>query len=1213
MGGLSWATEISIVASIPSVSEGGTTGAFTITATPTPTAPLDVQLTLTGTAQLGVDFSASPTSPILVTIPAGSSSSPITITPIQDLNAELDETVTLTVNAVSGLYTASASAGAATVTITDDEPVLTVAKVSDTIEGGSTPGKFRITNTKPVGRGINVSYTLAGTTVASDYTVMPSATPLLVTLPSNGSTVDVDITAIDDTISEPTETVTITLVASGLLYQLGASATASLNIADNEPVITVAKIADAAEPTTVGRFRFTSSAAFAANVTIPFVVGGTAVAGTDYSAFGTSTVLPLGQTSVDVTFTPVEDLIAQDQRTVSVTVTATSNYTVGTPASSATANVIDDEPVLSIAALANAVEGGASGSFLITIATPVNRVIDVVYLMSGTATSAVDYTALSGTASLPANARSVPILISPVDDLEFEPIETVTATLGASTAYHRGANSAATLQIVDNEPTITVATIANAGEPGTNGTFRFSASPTPSQPVTIRYTIGGTATTPNDFTGLNGAVLLTSGQPYVDVIVAPVDDTAVEATETITVTLASDPAYQIGANSTASMSLTDDEISVSVAAIRNAVEGGQSGLFRITPSVPINRPLDITYTLAGTASTMPGVDYAGLSGTVRLAALATSVDVEVLPVDDVTAEPLETVSMTLVNNGLYNLGTSTATLQITDNEPTLSVVATTNAAEPATNGQFTITCPTAPSNPVTVRFTMGGTATSGSDYVTLGSSVVLLAGSTSVAVGVVPIDDFVQEPTETMTLTLVADPAYTLAATGSTATVTLTDDEPTVTVSATTNAAEPATHGAFTISYPGTALTRAVVVAFTVSGTATSGADFVSLGTTVTIPTGSNSVLVPIAVLDDLLPEPPETISLTIQPGSGYAVSATSTATALITDNEPSVSVAVTAHAEEAGTVGRFTISIPSAINTDLTIAYALSGTATSADYAAVTGSVVIPAGATSAVVAIIALDDALVEGEETVIITLAANPVTYALVPQQFTATMTLADDTPTVNIAHVSDPAEPGTAGSFRISYARTALPRAIVVSLAMSGTAVAGVDYATPATAVTIPANASSVLLSITPIDDAVVDPSETIIATLVATDGYRIGTATATLTLADNDPSPPRIVNEPSDIIVGVGQAWSHTLVIEKGEAITSATMTAAIEDAPGGLAAPGWVSKGTFQAISPARVSLPLTGTPTGPGTVRFRIKIGDGNGFSYQDITLVVVGGSGNG
>jgi gliding motility-associated-like protein len=78
------------------------------------------------------------------------------------------------------------------------------------------------------------------------------------------------------------------------------------------------------------------------------------------------------------------------------------------------------------------------------------------------------------------------------------------------------------------------------------------------------------------------------------------------------------------------------------------------------------------------------------------------------------------------------------------------------------------------------------------------------------------------------------------------------------------NAVEGCTGSQFVFSIPA-ALPTATTINFTVGGTATSGADYVPLPNSVTIPAGQTSVTLPVNVLSDALTEGSETIVITLQ------------------------------------------------------------------------------------------------------------------------------------------------------------------------------------------------------------------------------------------------------------------------------------------------------------------------------------------------------------
>ena len=107
--------------------------------------------------------------------------------------------------------------------------------------------------------------------------------------------------------------------------------------------------------------------------------------------------------------------------------------------------------------------------------------------------------------------------------------------------------------------------------------------------------------------------------------------------------------------------------------------------------------------------------------------------------------------------------------------PTVTVVATdANAAEAATpdTGTFTVSRTGSTAAALTVNYTVGGTATNGTDYTTIPTSVVIPAGSASATITVTPIDDAVSEGDETVVVTLSSSASYNVGS-PSAATVTI--------------------------------------------------------------------------------------------------------------------------------------------------------------------------------------------------------------------------------------------------------------------------------------------------------------------------------------------------------------------------------------------------------------------------------------------------------
>jgi hypothetical protein len=237
----------------------------------------------------------------------------------------------------------------------------------------------------------------------------------------------------------------------------------------------------------------------------------------------------------------------------------------------------------------------------------------------------------------------------------------------------------------------------------------------------------------------------------------------------------------VGSPATATVNIADNDAAVVTvtASDANASEpGADTGTFTISRTGPTTSALTVFYTPGGTA-TSPS-DYTALAVSATILAGQASVAVTVTPVNDVVSEPSETVVLNLSANAAYSVGSpGTATVTIADDDAAVVTVdATDNTATEAgpTSGTFTITRTGSLTSALTVSYTVGGTATTGSDYTALTGSATILANQTIVTVTVTPLNDTLAEPSETVVLNLSSNAGYTIGS-PSAATVNISDND----------------------------------------------------------------------------------------------------------------------------------------------------------------------------------------------------------------------------------------------------------------------------------------------------------------------------------------------------------------------------------------------------------------------------------------------------
>jgi acetyl esterase/lipase len=346
---------------------------------------------------------------------------------------------------------------------------------------------------------------------------------------------------------------------------------------------------------------------------------------------------------------------------------------------------------------------------------------------------------------------------------------------------------------------------------------------------------------------------------------------------------------------------------------------------------------------------------------------------------------------------------------------TVRVNATDPSASEAGAGiaTFTVSRTGSTAAPLTVRWAPAGTARIGTDYSLAAPwSVRIPAGSASAALTLRPLDDALVEGNETAVLKLAHDPSYRIDVTGASAVATIADNDgagglPVVTVSASDPSASetgPA-GGAFTISVD-PAPASDLIVRCSTSGTATNGEDYMALTGRVVIPAGFFSAQVDVAVVVDERLEPAESVILTVEPSSSYAVGPASLASVKLLERDwqsttPRVSVSATApYTSEPGVAdGSFTVSRTGATSSSLLVDLLPGGSARGGtDYGNLPSTVMFGSGVSRLTIVIEPRDDTLVEGPETV--TLAVAPESGILLGPYAGSVVTIADDEPSPGI---------------------------------------------------------------------------------------------------------------------------------------------------------------------------------------------------------------------
>jgi hypothetical protein len=668
-----------------------------------------------------------------------------------------------------------------------------------------------------------------------------------------------------------------------------------------------------------------------------------------------------------------------------------------------------------------ATEGGLAASITVTrTGTNLAGCVDIAYATSnGTATSGADYTATSGTLTFAAGVTSMAFTVPIVNDAILESAETVnlTLTVPAGSPAVLGAPSSAVLTIQDNDgPTLRFSVASQSVAEGSSASVVVMRTGFLNIAVTVDYQVaGGTATGGGvDYTLANGTLSFAAGQASRTIVVPTVNDTLFEGPETIVLQLTNPTgSATIGTPAATTITITDNDNAGTVqfsAAGYSVAENAPSGsisLLVTRTGANLASGIAVNYAVTGGTATN-GVDYTLANGTLTFATGQTSLPITVLIHNDSAPEGNETVVVTL-SSATATLGANrVATLTILDDEPALTFSA---AAYTATEGTASMAIPILRAGPtpagttVTCRTVPGGSAVADVDYRAVNTTLTFAAGSRTVTCTVPLLNDTVVDGPRTVNLELSVPPTSPgMLGAPAAAVLTLNDNDQGGTIrfgAATYSVAEGAT-ASLTVLRAGVNLASAVTVDYAVTGGSAlgGGTDYTLAAGTLTFTAGLTSRTISVPTVNDTLVEGPETVVVTLSnPTGGAALGAPAATTLTITDNDTPGTVrfsAATYSVSENVPGGVYNLLVTrtgTGLASGIAVNYAVTGgTATNGvDYTLANGTLTFAAGQTSLPIAVLIHNDADVEANKTVVVTLSS--VTATLGPVLVT-TLTILDD---------------------------------------------------------------------------------------------------------------------------------------------------------------------------------------------------------------------------
>ena len=1169
------AQTVTIIESLPALSvsvnnadiaEDGGTSTVTVSTGSGPTFLTEqtITLALSGTATPTDDYTINRTT---LTLPAGSSSVTATVTAVQDIIDDEAETVVITAT-----HNSSTIGSPQTITITDNDatPTLAVSVNNVTIaEAGGASTLTVSTGSTAFATDQTITLALTGTaTRTDDYTIDSTS----LNLTAGSTSVTATVTGVDDLFDDDDETVLIT--ASHSSGTIGSQQTVTITDDDAAPALTTVSVNNADIVEAGGASTITVStngSAFTANQTITLALSGTATRTDDYTIDSTSLTLTAGSTSVMATVTAVQDNANEGDETVLITAMHNSN-TIG---SQQTITITDDDsaPTFSVSVNNDTIaEAGGTSTLTVSISGSTFAGDQTITLaVGGTATEGSDYTIGSKSLTLTGGATSTMTTVTAVDDRFDDDDETVLITASHNSA-DIGTQQTITITDDDAAPVINSLSVNRNTVAESGGTISVTVSTNGSAfttDQTITLTIGGTATKGTDYTIVSESLTLTAGETSAMTTITATSDSTDDDSETITIsaahgttTVGSQQTVTISENSaptSADRTVTiDEDTTHSFGASDFAFMDTDTGAALASVTIE-TLPAEGSLTLSGAAVTAgQSVTAANITaGNLTFAPVADGYsnlldpDGDPIPgtayatfdfkVSDGTVESTASYTVTIEVNNVNDDPTGTPTISGVPRQGailTLDISQIMDADGLPDVAEWDIqwlheddnsfACPSSGLSDDSLTCDL--------EHTGVGEAIIVEVG----------YDDLGGTEKEFLE-------SNRFPATG-----TIAANNPPVVATAIPD--QSATVGVeFRYQIPAGTFTDADSDTLTYSAEK-DGTPRSPLPTWLSFdPTTRTFSGTPQAT-------DAETLTVSVRAADAYWRGAVRDEFDIVV-GEPTLSVSV-APAEIAEAAGTSTVTVRASapFGTDQTITLAVAGSAAeTSDYTINSKSLILTTGSTSVTATVTAVQDSIIEGAETVLITATHNSTTIGT---QQTITITDDDTAPTFAVSvNNADIAEAGGTSTLTVSISGSTFAGDQTITLSVGGTATEGTDYTIGSKSLTLTGGATSTMTTVTAVDDLFDDDDETVLITATH-NGSTIGTQ-QTITITDDDAAPTLSVSVNNDSITEAGGA--STLTVSTGSTVFASDQTIT-------LTIGGTATKGTDYTIDSESLTLTASST-----------------------------------
>ena len=1114
-----------------------------------------------GTAIAGDDYTATNGS---VSIAAGDNSTSIPITILTDSLDEATEQLSVTLTNPQNAQAGSRMVG--TVNISDsastNPPIVSIADTS--VNEGAGSVALTVSVNPASGQDIDVDYTTVnGTALApGDF----SADNQTLTIPAGMTSGTITINLPNDSIYEGNETFEVALsnAVNATLSATDNSSTITINEDEPFPEVTLSQSHSFAEGTDNGTVTVHLSQASAFDVSVDLsAVAGTASSPLDFTQFDNATVTfaaNVDPLSKDYDFLISDDNVAEYTENFDIILSNPQNASLGSAAST-TIQITDTDvdPTISITD-GTITEANANSTLTISLSAPSGKVVDVSYSTIDNTTEAGDYTATNGQVSFAPNEQTKTINIGILDDAIDEDNETLQLQLfGAQNASIADAIGEITITDNDAEPTVSIADVSTNSEASLPVSLQITLSSASEKTVRVDYATQSTGSASSaDYQSVDSFVSFAPGDTNKTVTVPIIDDALSEGNETFEVVIDNTTNTTVAAGQgTATVTITDDEglpqISIAGATVS---EAAGTATLTVQQNLQSDDNVTVSYSTAnGTA--LAGSDFTSVSDNVTIAAGQTSATFDVIITNDTTDEHNENFTVQLSNPVNAVIGTSTGTVQITDEDLPPSVAIADNASSESSGSiTFTVSLDNASEKDLSLTYsTMAGGTAEATDFTPATGTLNFSAGDLSKTISIALTNDTTDEDNETFMVVL---GSYQDVQQGDdTAIGTIQDDDngPVISIADVPTINEVGAVQTSRVSLSEASEKTVQVQYQTQDGTALANNDYNPVALTVMTFQPGDPLFqdIPLVIIQDNRDELDETFEVLLSSPVNATISNTdNSSTVTITDDDqaPTISLAQSSYTQtENGGQVTLIVNLNGPSNLGTSVSYQTNnGTAIAGqDYTTANGTINIPAGNSSDNITISLTDDSDIEVGETFSVVI-SNP-DNATLGAITTAQVTITDDEsdPTITIVDNST-AEATTTANMVLQLSNPSAKTITVEYTVTDGTAIGGADYTAIAGVQTlnIAPNTQSKQIPISILTDSLDEDNETITVSLTSATNATIARAAGTLTIQDDDSQPTIVISD----FTANSEADGTISVTASLTAPTSRTVTANYETKSG---------------------------------------------------------------